>query len=192
MSGDNGSNITSNNDELTENNIQSHSSKSHKTSNEAIAEAMRDDGKGPASPAFAKKRVTREGLQKALACTLRPQLAGIVFIMTVESLEGVDKSFLQPGKIDRVVHVSKATREMAEQLFQQFYIKLTDDIETAYDETKVARWSKEWAACIQDGVFSLADLKGMLLLHRFDPEEAVRSMPGWVSRKMRSMAYPQR
>jgi len=166
--------------------LKAHSSKPGNTSNDAIAEAMRTNGSATPAPAQGR-RVTREGLQKVLECSLLPQSAGVVFIMTVKSLEGVDKSFLQPGKIDRVIHVSKATRGMAEQLFQQFYVKLPDDIKTEYDENKVAGWSKEWAGFIQDGVFSLADLKGMLLLHRFDPEEAVRSMPGWIASKTSSI-----
>lgn len=132
-------------------------------------------------------RKTRRCLSKrdfiqTLECAYRDK-GGIVFVANVESLEGIDPAFLRPGRFDRVIHVGKATHAMAEQLFMQFYSKLAGDSAAPYHGTDVRSCSKSWASGIVDGAFSLADLVGMLSMHRFDPEGAARAMPSWLRDK---------
>lgn len=130
-----------------------------------------------------ERRVTREGLQKFLECAENPAAGGLIFVMTAQNVAGVDPRLLRPGRLDRVIHLGKVTREMAEKLFQQFYAKVEGDIKTEYDEAKVEGWSKEWAKSIPDELFTLADLKGMLIIYRIDPEGAVKNMNEWLASK---------
>lgn len=46
---------------------------------------------------------------------------------------------------------------------------------------KIATWGKDWASLIEDGQFTIAELQGMLLGYKKDPEGAAQAMPEWIS-----------
>lgn len=53
---------------------------------------------------------------------------------------------------------------------------LPDDVTPA----KITEWAKLWAIHVEDEQFTIAELQGMLLKYKKDPESAMMDMPGWV------------
>lgn len=50
-------------------------------------------------------------------------------------------------------------------------------------QAKIAEWAKVWAAPIKDEQFTIAELQGMLLLYKKDPEAAMKDMPAWIQKE---------
>jgi chaperone BCS1 len=53
-------------------------------------------------------------------------------------------------------------------------------------ERDIASWAKEWSGCVEDEIFTIAELQGMLLCYKKEPELAVQAMPGWVAKELAS------
>ena len=53
-------------------------------------------------------------------------------------------------------------------------------------ERDIALWAKEWSGCVENEVFTIAELQGMLLCYKKEPELAVQAMPGWVAKELAS------
>lgn len=51
-------------------------------------------------------------------------------------------------------------------------------------QAKIAEWARLWAAPIEDEQFTIAELQGMLLAYKKDPEEAMKGMPAWIEKEL--------
>jgi mitochondrial chaperone BCS1 len=86
---------------------------------------------------------------------------GRIIVMTTNHIEKLDPALIRPGRADVKLAFENATADQARQLFERFFpqhVHLADD----------------FARLIEDGKFSMATLQDYLMLHRRDPEEAVR------------------
>ena len=122
--------------------------------------------------------------------------------MTTNDLSSLDPALVRPGRVDLIIEYKKATSEQAEQLFKIFYTpsqSTSADDNSLEGETEkriaahpfelppditqmdIERWSLEWSAHIDSGVFSIAELQGMLLAWKKDPAGAVDAIAAWVA-----------
>ena len=125
--------------------------------------------------------------------------------MTTNDLSSLDSALVRPGRVDLIIEYRKATSEQAEELFKIFYTpsqSTSADNNFSEDETEkrtaahpfelplyitqmdIERWSHEWSAHIENGVFSIAELQGMLLAWKKDPAGAVNAIPAWVAKEV--------
>lgn len=51
-------------------------------------------------------------------------------------------------------------------------------------QSKIAEWAKLWSAQIEDEQFTIAELQGMLLSYKKDPEAAMQDMPNWITKEL--------
>jgi chaperone BCS1 len=127
---------------------------------------------------------------------------GRVLIMTTNHLEKLDKALIRPGRVDMVVEFGLADSEMAAAIFRAIYapydgeVKPGQDaieaIETAaetakrqakerQDETsRVNILADKFAAKMPGQEFSPAEIQGLLLRHKRDPEAAIANIDEWV------------
>lgn len=57
---------------------------------------------------------------------------------------------------------------------------------------QLTAWAKEWASHVEDEVFSIAELQGMLLKYKKDPQAAVATMPLWVKNELKNRAEAEK
>lgn len=57
--------------------------------------------------------------------------------------------------------------------------KLADNI----TPEMIAAWAKSWSEYVDDEKYSIAELQGMLLGYKREPESAVKDMPQWIEKK---------
>lgn len=106
-------------------------------------------------------QVTFSGLLNALDGI--ESKAGRMLFVTTNHPERLDPALIRPGRVDRKVCISNPTSEQVERLFLRFYP----------ERENVAR---DFLALLVPGEQSMAVLQEHFLLHRDDPEGAVR---GW-------------
>lgn len=58
------------------------------------------------------------------------------------------------------------------------------DLPPHVTESRIAEWAKLWAAQLEDEQFTIAELQGMLLFYKKDPETAVKEMSSWVAKEL--------
>ncbi|KIL64338.1 hypothetical protein M378DRAFT_78421 [Amanita muscaria Koide BX008] len=129
---------------------------------------------------------------------------GKLFFATTNYVDRLDPALLRPGRIDCRVEYKLATRLQAVALFNRFYPRrdsittngsaltlsasLPADTEKDWDGTllystsneEIDRLGVEFASHIPDDEFTTAELQGYLLLHRKDPEDAVKNVEKWM------------
>lgn len=132
--------------------------------------------------------------------------------MTTNSLSSLDPALIRPGRVDLFIEYRKATSQQAEELFRIFYtpsqsaFTSPDILETSGEKREnaapfdlpshitqldIERWARSWSAPIQDGTFTIAELQGMLLSWKKDPEGAVEEIPAWITRELQSKQQQQ-
>lgn len=131
---------------------------------------------------------------------------GRILIMTTNYMEKLDKALIRPGRIDMVIPFGLADTDMSGSIFRAIYAPYDNETITA-DEIKRschsgavekrlaenrARVSKEvdglartFASKIPALEFSPAEVQGLLLRHKRDPEGAIKIAETWVT-QMRS------
>lgn len=92
---------------------------------------------------------------------------GRALFVTTNHPERLDAALIRPGRVDRKIWFSNATREQVERLFLRFYP----------GQEKPAR---DFVSLLVSGEQSMAVLQEHFLMHRDDPEGAVR---GWCCKE---------
>jgi chaperone BCS1 len=127
---------------------------------------------------------------------------GRVLIMTTNHLEKLDKALIRPGRVDMVVKFGLADADMTAAIFRAIYAPYDGEvkpgqgafeaIETAaetakrqaqerQDETsRVNKLAEKFSANVPEHEFSPAEIQGLLLRHKRDPEAAIANIDEWV------------
>lgn len=103
--------------------------------------------------------LTFSGLLNALDGVASPE--GRIIVMTTNHMERLDPALIRPGRADVKLFFGRATADQARRLFERFF-------------PNHVHLSHAFAAEIEDGKYSMATLQDFLMLHRRDPEEAVK------------------
>lgn len=126
---------------------------------------------------------------------------GRILIMTTNHKESLDDALIRPGRVDLEIAFTHANASISAQVFEGLYSPLRPlSIEEAKEEdeevdplsqpkkerkvheatAKIARLAKEFAEKVPENEFSPAQLQGYVMMHKTDPEGAVRGVDDWV------------
>ncbi|KAK0385170.1 hypothetical protein NLU13_7648 [Sarocladium strictum] len=133
---------------------------------------------------------------------------GRLLVMTTNHLEKLDKALVRPGRVDRIVHFGLADFEMAAAIFRSIYAlydgevephnsrssslsshedpaslakqKAKEESEQTETRARVDKLALEFAEKLPSQEFSPAEIQGLLLIHKRDPEGAIKALPEWV------------
>ena len=137
---------------------------------------------------------------------------GRLLFLTTNAIQDLDAALIRPGRVDLFIYYKKASSAQAEQLFNIFYSPSTRDSEETgsasskspgeaeasvlpekpaqpfelaphISKLNIVAWAKEWSAHVPDEFFTIAELQGMLLGYKRNPEAAVSAMPAWVQKE---------
>jgi chaperone BCS1 len=86
---------------------------------------------------------------------------GRIVIMTTNHIERLDAALIRPGRADVKLLLDNASIEQARRLFEQFF-------------PDYRQLAPDFAERIEDRKYSMATLQNYLMMHRQDPEEAIR------------------
>lgn len=107
---------------------------------------------------------------------------GHIFVLTSNTFEDVDPADIEPIRCDLNVQFQKATRDLAKDLFLDFYSAdmslsglYASDVGEALSEL-----ASQWIMHLEDDHFSMGALQRMLIQHKGKPERAVQVMPTWI------------
>ena len=105
--------------------------------------------------------LTLAGILNALDGLTTP--SGMIVMMTTNHPEKLDPALVRPGRVDFKAEIGLATKGQAAELYRRFFP----------DKSRELGWDEWFAAQIEDGVHSPAELQEHLVRHRYDPEGAI-------------------
>lgn len=128
---------------------------------------------------------------------------GRVLIMTTNHLEKLDKALIRPGRVDMIVKFGLADAGMVASIFRAIYAPYegenssqskSDEFDPEAAQKKAAMAEKErlelteridvlaekFAATLPEHEFSPAEIQGLLLKHKRDPEAAIAAVDEWI------------
>lgn len=107
---------------------------------------------------------------------------GHIFVLTSNTFEDVDPADIEPIRCDLAVQFQRATRDLAKDLFLDFYsadVSLSGQHAFEFGDT-LSELASQWTMHIEDDHFSMGPLQRMLIQHKGKPERAVQVMPTWI------------
>uniref|UniRef100_A0A1Y1K9W9 Mitochondrial chaperone BCS1 n=1 Tax=Photinus pyralis TaxID=7054 RepID=A0A1Y1K9W9_PHOPY len=132
---------------------------------------------------------------------------GRILIMTTNHIEKLDKALIRPGRIDMVIPFGLADSLMTASIFRSIYAPYESEIAAKVNakdkdsdsEARRARLVKKHAQIskrvdeqarqfgkkIPELEFSPAEIQGLLLKHKHDPEGALTALDMWVEQMRR-------
>ncbi|KAH7303608.1 BCS1 N terminal-domain-containing protein [Stachybotrys elegans] len=131
---------------------------------------------------------------------------GRVLIMTTNHIEKLDKALIRPGRVDMTVKFGLADSDMSASIFRAIYVPYSDeggdddgtltraDLNAADAEARAKKRAKEhketverinqlaidFASKIPEHEFSPAEIQGLLLRHKHNPEAAIEQVEEWI------------
>ncbi|KAF4443517.1 mitochondrial chaperone BCS1 [Fusarium austroafricanum] len=128
---------------------------------------------------------------------------GRVLIMTTNHLEKLDKALIRPGRVDMIVEFGRADADMSASIFRAIYAPYEGEDAPAKDveflgpdeaqkqaalaektrhETmeRVNALAAKFAAKVPELEFSPAEIQGLLLKHKRNPEAVLDAVDDWV------------
>ena len=163
-----------------------------------------------ANPAAAGGRISLSGLLNILDGVASQE--GRILIMTTNHIEKLDKALIRPGRIDMSIHFGLADSGMSASIFRAIYAPYedemmdllaqesgmatdaTDEVATAKNisekrrseiRDRVSEQADKFAVKMPDLEFSPAEVQGLLLRHKRNPERALTSVDEWVDQMRR-------
>ncbi|KAK7426005.1 hypothetical protein QQZ08_007453 [Neonectria magnoliae] len=172
----------------------------------AVAAVSSPPGKPNATPAL-PGRLSLSGLLNILDGVASQE--GRVLIMTTNHLEKLDKALIRPGRVDMIVKFGLSDADMTASIFRAIYApydgedvrgsgdpapkqselldvdeakKLADEEAKVRAETyeRVSALATEFAKRIPEHEFSPAEIQGLLLKHKRNPEKVLEYTEEWV------------
>ncbi|KAK5330573.1 hypothetical protein LTR70_000403 [Exophiala xenobiotica] len=133
-------------------------------------------------------RVSLSGLLNAIDGVAAPE--GHILIMTTNKPHELDDALVRAGRISVKVAFTNASQQQAEEIFSRMYVDLPQSGGVLGDakitptekssETDIKDLAKRFAEQIPEATFSPADLQDYLLVHKKDPEGAVKDLKQWM------------
>ncbi|KAJ6618441.1 P-loop containing nucleoside triphosphate hydrolase protein [Mycena sp. CBHHK59/15] len=119
---------------------------------------------------------------------------GKLFFATTNYVDRLDPALMRPGRIDRRIRYTLATRAQAKGLFEWLFKDAEVDAGIARaaggdgekpiaTTSALARLAGQFAASMRDYEYSTAELQGYLLSNRDRPVGAAAEMGAWVARQ---------
>ncbi|KAG6136529.1 hypothetical protein E4U38_001344 [Claviceps purpurea] len=157
------------------------------------------DKKGSTPSTPSSGRISLSGLLNILDGVASQE--GRILIMTTNHVEKLDKALIRPGRIDMTIPFGHADPSMAAAIFRAIYApyenettpsradeKATDlaalQAQLAKKRALMSERVSEQAGIFGDKIppleFSPAEIQGLLLRHKHDPEAAIQSVESWV------------
>jgi len=146
----------------------------------------------PLSPALppsssTKANVSFSGLLNAIDGAASRE--GRILIMTTNHRERLDPALIRPGRVDLQISFKYASRNVIESLFLNLYDVDVGDREALRipggfpSVDKILELAREFGRVLPEGVFTPAEIQGLLLLHKKDPVAAVGAAGEWAREK---------
>lgn len=130
---------------------------------------------------------------------------GRVLIMTTNHLEKLDKALIRPGRVDMIIQFGLADKEMAASIFCSIYNPYEDEVSHdalfgSKDDEALSAAAKakklvehvtetkeriniladKFASKIPEQEFSPAEIQGLLLRHKHQPQAAIDNIESWI------------
>lgn len=139
---------------------------------------------GGESSSSSKPSVTFSGLLNAIDGVASKE--GRILIMTTNHRNRLDEALIRPGRVDLQIKFDYTNRAIVHGLFTTLYNVDESDREILRfpadfpDDKELATLATEFAAKIPEGLFSPAEVQGLLLKHKKEPRKAVANAEAWV------------
>jgi hypothetical protein len=130
--------------------------------------AAAGDGKNGGGSSSA---LTLAGLLNALDGVAAQE--GRLLFLTTNHPERLDPALVRPGRVDVRVSFAKASRSQLRRLFARFFF--SDGAVATAGSSSSEALAERFANALPEGELSLAEVQGLLLLHRDDPRAAVEA-----------------
>ncbi|PWW77300.1 P-loop containing nucleoside triphosphate hydrolase protein [Tuber magnatum] len=138
----------------------------------------------PSLFSIAKPNVSFSGLLNAIDGAASRE--GRILIMTTNHRERLDPALIRPGRVDLQISFKCASRDVIESLFLNLY-----DVDIGEREAlrmpegfpsvdKISELAREFGLVLPEGVFTPAEIQGLLLMHKKDPVAAVGAAEAWA------------
>lgn len=88
---------------------------------------------------------------------------GRIIFMTTNHVERLDPALIRPGRADVKLYFGNATQDQAKRMYQRFY-------------PEFAHLAHDFGSLITDRKYSMAVMQDYLMLHRDNPEKALKSV----------------
>lgn len=141
----------------------------------------------PPPPSSTKANVSFSGLLNAIDGAASRE--GRILIMTTNHRERLDPALIRPGRVDLQISFKCASRGVIESLFLNLYdvdtgdreaLRIPEGFPTGDNLLELAR---EFGRVLPEGVFTPAEIQGLLLMHKKDPMAAVGAAGEWAKEK---------
>jgi mitochondrial chaperone BCS1 len=157
---------------------------------EAAADDDEDDGAGLTS------KVSLSGLLNAIDGVAAPE--GHILVMTTNKPQDLDDALIRAGRVSVRVKFDNASHAQAKEIFRRMYIDLPaatsaasgaaesaltgadDTIKEEKPTTDVEALADAFADNLPEFEFSPADLQDYLLIHKKDPNAAMKGLDTWI------------
>ncbi|KHN99049.1 bcs1 [Metarhizium album ARSEF 1941] len=156
------------------------------------------NGTGPDTPLPEHGRVSLSGLLNILDGVASQE--GRILIMTTNHIEKLDKALIRPGRVDSVIPFGLADSRMTSAIFRSIYAPYENETSSKADakdpdqgamqarlaqkhaqiSKRVDELSRQFAEKIPENEFSPAEVQGLLLRYKRDPEGALAASDAWV------------
>jgi len=141
----------------------------------------------PSPRPVTKANVSFSGLLNAIDGAASRE--GRILIMTTNHRERLDPALIRPGRVDLQISFKYASCDVIETLFMNLYNVDTGDREALRIPEgfppvgEISVLAKEFGRVLPEGVFTPAEIQGLLLMHKKDPVAAVGAAGEWAREK---------
>ena len=141
----------------------------------------------PSPRSVTKANVSFSGLLNAIDGAASRE--GRILIMTTNHRERLDPALIRPGRVDLQISFKCASRDDIESLFLNLYSVDTGDREALRipegfpPMEGIVELAREFSRVLPEGVFTPAEIQGLLLMHKKDPVAAVGAAGQWAKEK---------
>lgn len=168
-----------------------------------VPAAPSQPGAPPAGPPTLPGRLSLSGLLNILDGVASQE--GRVLIMTTNHLEKLDKALIRPGRVDKIVQFGLADADMSASIFRAIYAPYDgEDVNVGESKAKyldpeeekkqvalaektrqetmdrVNKLATKFAAAIPALKYSPAEIQGLLLKNKRNPEAAIEAIDEWI------------
>ena len=159
-----------------------------------------------AAPAAPTSRLSLSGLLNVLDGVASQE--GRVLIMTTNHLEKLDKALIRPGRVDMTVEFGRSDAGMTASIFRAIYTPYDNEVspsvgtgpaaekqgtgdsgsERTSTSERIDELAREFASRVPELEFSPAEIQGLLLRYKHDPQAALDATESWIEQTRKERA----